>query len=343
MDFWVISGILFWVVLMIIGILIFSFRKNILPKIGIKLFAIQNLIDAGKKMVREIKQGDLKEETVAEVGAHILYRFTRIGILMIIVTFLPLVFLGIQTLLINNQNKLFKIQNDRIGLQNNLLEAERRSSLVFLMSNILDKVDSEIRLQQSEINTKNLSSYSLSQPLIGRIVALSRAFRSYKVLQLDSLSTKPVSPERGQLFIALMESNLDNFTQGLIFTNGDFSDAVIGKANLIRVNFGNGANLSGADLSYADFSYAKLTTANLSNTNLSNAIMLSTNLQGAVVNQANFYNADLSWVDFSKTKGLTKKQLIVARSLHECKNLPDSIESFLHRERPCLFELEGCK
>ena len=109
------------------------------------------------------------------------------------------------------------------------------------MSNILDKVDEEIREQKLK------SKYRLSKPLINRIVALSKAFRPYRMMEGDTLSKKLVSPERGQLFIALMENNLDSLTQQTIASNGDFSYAVIGEINLKRAILSD-AKLEGGDL-----------------------------------------------------------------------------------------------
>lgn len=148
---------------------------------------------------------------------------------------------------IKEQVYLLGSQNHNINLQNNLLEAERRSSLIFLLSNILDKVDEEIRFQRID---EVIDKFRLSDPLISRIIALSRAFKPYRILEFDSLSSQLVSPERGQLFIALMNSKLDSFTQAKISGSGDFSNAVIGEIKLENAILNNislpYANLRGA-------------------------------------------------------------------------------------------------
>ena len=59
-----------------------------------------------------------------------------------------------QNEMIESQNQKIEVQNDRINVQNNLMEAERRSNLMFLMSNILDKVDEEITLRKSRSSRK---------------------------------------------------------------------------------------------------------------------------------------------------------------------------------------------
>ena len=203
-----------------------------------------------------------------------------------------------QISLLKGQNSRIDTQNYRINIQNNLLEADRKSSLVFLMSNILDKVDDEIKEQQKQLIAQNVpitdsTKYSLSKPLLKRIVALSRAFRPYKILENDTLSSKLVSPERGQLFIALMENDLDSLTQNTIVANGDFSNAIIGNIYL------KGAHLSRASLSGADLSRAHLVEADLRGADLREANLLEADLRQAHLLEADLSRAHLAEADLS--------------------------------------------
>ncbi len=203
-----------------------------------------------------------------------------------------------QTDLLAAQNQKFDIQNKRLSLQNNLIEAERRSSLVFLMSNILDKVDEEIKVQYQEGRSKK---FRLSQPLVSRIVALSKAFRPYRMMEGDTLSEKLVSPERGQLFIALMENNLDSLTQNTIVADGDFSYAVIGKINLKGAMLVN-ARLERVDLYEANLDKANLLKANLEGANLEGANLNEANLSTTNLDEANLYRASLINADIRAAK-----------------------------------------
>lgn len=281
---------------------------------------------------------------------------------------------GDQNLLVRSQNvrvdsqiTLMAVQNDRINLQNNLIEAERRSSLVFLMSNVLDKVDDEIREQRKDLSKDSLRNipdsikFKLSKPLVSRIVALSRAFRPYNMLDGDTLSGELVSPERGQLFIALMENNLDSVTQNTIVASGDFSNAVIGEidlrdASLREANLG-GAHLVGADLSRADLFKADLRGTDLSRATLRGASFMGANLSGAnlsrsFLNKAGLIRANLSganlrgaWLDgvsFLMIKNLTVKQLIEATTLFEARGLPSEMIQHLEEEKHCIFKRYGC-
>lgn len=220
------------------------------------------------------------------------------------------------------QNTRIDTQNYRLNLQNNLLEADRRSSLVFLMSNVLDKVDEEIRKEKESGKTDSIG-YRLSDPLIARIIGLSRAFQPYKMLEGDTLGRELVSPERGQLFIALMESHLDSFTQNTIVERGSFNFAVIGKINLSGVNFRKASlrgaifheanfensNLEEADLSWAFFKKSNFTNANLTNANLTDTNLKLANLSDTQMGWASLYGSNLSMASF-KNANLQSANLV---------------------------------
>ena len=201
-------------------------------------------------------------------------------------------------ILLYNQNQLLTTQNERINIQNTLIEAERRSSLIFLMSNVLDLVDTEINIQRMEVEVSDSTKYSLSKPLVSRIVALSRAFRPYRMMNGDILSEEMVSPERGQLFISLMQNNLDSTTQNTIASEGDFSNAIINQIDLRK------ANLSEAILSKTDFSGVSPANdiggrAIFSDANLKHTHFIYANLRAAVFRRADLSWADLSWADLT--------------------------------------------
>ena len=338
------SGIILWIGIALYLLLRIFFGKNWPLKIGLRLFAGKDLVKSSKQLIKEVNEKQIKQETLTEVGVHVFWRFTRLGLFALLIAGIPIWLLWRQNTLIENQNKLFLsqnslfqaqnikidsqtvllsaqtqlfqnqnekldtqnvlfqyqnenvatqtdlfrdqnllvqfqntridsqinlmgVQNDRLNLQNNLIEADRRSSLVFLMGNILDKVDEEIKEQRDSLKLlpgfdPDSVKYRLSKPLISRIVALSRSFKPYRVMEGDTLSADLVSPERGQLFIALMENQLDSVSQNTIVESGDFSYAVIGEVDLRSANL-SFANLRSADLSSAYLRYAKLIEANL--------------------------------------------------------------------------------
>jgi len=147
----------------------------------------------------------VSSETLGDVSTHILWRLTRIGLFAIMAALIPISILLVQTYILSKQNEKLEYQNKRIEQQTFLQEAERRSSLVFLFNNVLDKIDQELKDQKGITDT-------LSEPLIGRITALSKALKPYRYLDGDEIIEKPISPERGQLLISLIGCNLDSLT-----------------------------------------------------------------------------------------------------------------------------------
>ncbi len=218
-------------------------------------------------LTKEVAEGKVTSKTIGNVITYFVQRFTRIGVFLIIASLIPFAIITIQTILLHNQNKKIDIQNKRIIQQTYLQEAERRSSLIFLMNNVLDKIDEEL---SQEKNPKR----RLTPQLIGRIISLSKALKPYQYLEKDSIIANPISPERGQLLINLIESKLDSITYIEIFAKADFSYS---------------------DLEFVEFPYANLNLINLSFANLSNSNLEGVNFTGANLSNTSFENSDLSY------------------------------------------------
>ncbi|RMG85596.1 MAG: pentapeptide repeat-containing protein [Bacteroidetes bacterium] len=175
------------------------------------------------------------------------------------------------------QNQLIQKQVKSIEEQTELIEAERRGSVGSLMGTILDRVDAE--LQQN----KWLKKRQLTPELIGRIAALSQSFKPYRYLQNDSLIDKPISPEKGQLLLSLIQSRMDNKSYLAIFNQSNFDYA----------------ELPGTYLAKAFLNNIQLRHANLTRTDLTNASLKSADLALADAQRAIFINALLDGADFS--------------------------------------------
>ncbi|NAS30968.1 hypothetical protein GTQ40_08315 [Flavobacteriaceae bacterium R38] len=191
----------------------------------------------------------------------------------------------VTTILFLNQNKLFEIQNKRIDQQTHLAEASRRSSQIFIMGEVLGQLNQELILNRSD---------TLSNTLVGRIISLSRAMKPYRYLNNDSLISKPLSPERGQFLISLVESKIDSsfFTKRIIrFCDFQYSD--LNNANLSEADLWN-INLQYSDLRLTNFWKADLTHAYLMNADLRKA-----SLREARLINANFANSDLTGANLS--------------------------------------------
>ncbi len=217
-----------------------------------------------------------------------------------------------------------KIQNELLDKQTYLSEADRRSSLNFLLGNLLDQINAELK-------GINSSDRSLSDETIGRIAGLSQSFKPYRYLQVDTLISKPLSPERGQLLIALVNSNLSKETYEKIFESSDFSSAAL-----------QGAHLSGSLLSREDFNdvdvLMKYLIRGIPHENEVNwRARARAHLRGANLRDADLSNANLSGADLSGAINITIDQLSTVASLFNCKGLPEEMEKKLREKRPYLF------
>lgn len=219
----------------------------------------------------------------------------------------------IGTWLVINQNQLMENQNKLIERQMSLDEASRRSALVMLLSNIMDKVDDEIKEQKNDLLKKGIAKvavdtmkFSLSQSLIGQIAALSHSFKPYRYMDGDSLISKPLSPERGQLLITLTQLPIDTLSLYAIYKNSNFKSADLQFAQLSRAKFKYidlaSANMRqgffvGSDFSNSNLTSTDFTSSSLSESNFSNATMNGSQLEDCVLIGANFMDADLSEVE----------------------------------------------
>jgi uncharacterized protein YjbI with pentapeptide repeats len=267
-----------------------------------------------KKLFDEIACQKVQRETLSDVATFFLWRITRIGIFGIIGAIIPLLFLGFQTYYLRQQNQKLDVQNRRLDQQTYLQEAERRGSLVFLFSDVLDNIDRELGAIE---NTKD----TLSKPLIGRILSLSESFKPYQYLLGDSLVSTPVSPERGHLLFAIANSGIDSLQKRDILSSINLTSADLGMAYLYRYDLSHAyltqANFKGANLGRANFYKATLNGANFREANLFEARLRGANLEeadfkmaslsnvklvGANLRRANFHGANLSRADFRETK-----------------------------------------
>ena len=198
----------------------------------------------------------------------------------------------LSSILIQQQSKFIKSQlqkqNNKIQQQSELMESVRKSNMVILMNDILDKVDDEL---------KNRTDGKLSDKTIASIVAaFNYSFTPYSYWERDSLSEKKLSPEKGQLLLALCTKNIDSSSFNKIKLKAHFSGADLREGDL------RGVDLSGADLKDAD-----LSGANLSGASLKGADLRKTNLWGAHANKANLVGADLRrsvlrWAEMNEIK-----------------------------------------
>lgn len=405
-----ISGILFWVLAIILIFLRIKYGKEWYTKGVSNLIVGNGLISAFKKTYEELPN-KLQKETLAELSAHLVWRVTRIHILALVIALTPTILLIIQNNLVRNQNELFNIQNDlfeaqntkidkqielfehqnerideqttlldsqivlfnsqnnlfldqnsKLGYQSSLFEnqnylldkqnkqielqnelskeqnsrirdqtflqeANRRGSLVFLLNNTLDKIDEEIK----NLSTIGDTSRTLSSELIGRIASLSVAFKPYYYFDQDKLTDKLISPERGQLLLTLLNSDLNTETLTQIFSSADFSYSQLINTDLRNITIRN-INLRNSDFSGSNFYNVEIRNSNLSGSifndnDINLSLIFNTNLENSTfeklsTNSTNFYHVDFDSCYFKNStmtnttldSGTTLKFAVVKRA-----------------------------
>jgi len=177
-------------------------------------------------------------------------------------------------------NKQSQNQNKKIHELSQLIESVKQSNQGCLMSSTLDKVEKELKENPYGM---------LSDTTIASIAALNFSFKPYSYFEGDSLSNKKLSPERGQLLLALSLMKIDSSSFTKLKHEVPFSEVDLRNADL------KGVDLSGADLSDADFKDADLSGANLSKANLRSVVLKGANLTRANLSGADLKRADLSW------------------------------------------------
>lgn len=243
------------------------------------------------------------------------------------------------TLLVR-QNELIANQNTLVSLQNQLTEAQRRASLMFELSNVLDRIKDE-RDKYYENNKGNVKPwmdgppdpgnpvddtvavltrgaaenynqrwqkqrprrrdyggnaplFMVSDRLAGRIVALSRSLRPYRYLDDNGqLTPRLLSPERGQLLLSLLYSDIDMFELNHfkpVFDNADLSGVELSELPIEHL-VAKDANFVRAKLYKVQFVYGRLQGANFGNADL-NGVEIAT-LEGACLRGAHIHNSKL--------------------------------------------------
>lgn len=224
------------------------------------------------------------------------HRFNSAGVDNAISAFMRILTVGLVTLgglggsymLYKATNRLdaqAQLQNAATLDQMKMIESVRGSNMALMVNNVLDQVSAELR---------NSPSRTLSDRTISWIAALSSTLRPYAYQDQNGKSQSPLSPERGELLLALSGMKLDPGSFEKIRVKSTFSMADLGGVNLEATDL-SGINLSGANLSGAD-----LRGVNLSNAVLRMGDLRGANLERGVLNQVDLERSDLRWVNLSK-------------------------------------------
>jgi uncharacterized protein YjbI with pentapeptide repeats len=194
---------------------------------------------------------------------------------------------GFSYLLLNKKYKAqTRFQQLQLSRQAEVIETTRHSSLMDLINNLLDQIDTELGEHPKR---------TLGDETIERISAVCYASKPYFHSEGDTLSVKKLSPERGALLLMLSRMNLDTNTFRQIKLKTSFSGADLRGADLSLTA------LDGIDLNAADLRDANLQGANLTKANLSFANLWGAKLEKAKLNEADLQRANLAWADLNET------------------------------------------
>ena len=252
-------------------------------------------------------EGDLPVPAFLDLFLAVMFRGALLGFILALA---PSIMIGLQVLLLFNQNRA-------IEKQNQLAEANRVS---WLSTEITDVLSS---LEPSSAET------------INRLTALSWALKPTPSLKEDGdLRSRKLSHGRGYLLVALSKMNMEQaaIDAGAVFQKADLRGVDLRRTNLRHVplrvaSLRNGrlqqsdffaADLRGTDCFQSNFRRSDLTDASLERANLERANLrrcklVNTNLRGADLSNANLDGADSRGAHLEDSIGLTIEQVLTAK------------------------------
>ncbi len=238
--------------------------------------------------------------------------------------------IGIVTLVLAYEaNIKLENQNTLITIQNELAEAQRRSSLNIELSSIMNTIESQLA-KPTKIDIKKPDDfkkghktgvYKLNEITNSRIIAISQSLKPYRALSDygelnysasvaelrnllsfknanfftkrintdDFLEKEYLSPERGQLLVALSKSRI--ILEG---SGGLGALSLFHNSDLRRVN------LRKSDLRMTQLDYSNITYGQLDYTIFDNASIRYGKLMNVKGTHTRFKGSDISRSDFSK-------------------------------------------
>lgn len=200
-------------------------EKVWLSKKATSIFLGWRLKNSIKKLFREISEKNIRNETLADVTTHILWRFTRIGIFTLVFAILPTLLLIVQVFftiqislaanrLTANANELATYQNkltsDQTYLINRQIEVEDYKQKVNFMNDLNELIN-------------NLNN----DPSLGVINQIAYYSNNWTVRDSNEISN-----EKSILLTELSMKKISDEKLELIFSQSDFSNSIIEISNV---------------------------------------------------------------------------------------------------------------
>ena len=220
-------------------------------------------------------QERVSPNTSASLLTSLVKRFVRVRLLSVILLLFS-IFPSLVSLYI-----LIK-QNELIKTQNLLVEGSRRSSYSYQLANLFNLIDNKGFKGSKE-----------------RIVSLCSVLKPYSYLDSNGQTTVFYSPERTQLLLYLLESNMTDKELEGIFDNSDFSYCDLRNVDL------SGKHLAGINLSNSNLDNCELNKARLDNADFTNASLKGIQFSNGWAKNTSFREADLSDAKITRALDLT--------------------------------------
>ena len=278
---------------------------------GGKIMLGSELSDSINIFLAEARKGEFKSESIGNVLTYVLHRLTRLGAFTLLLALIPVSILVLQTFILSEQNDKLQFQNDRIVEQSRLLDGQRRSSYVFLLGGIVEKMNAELVSNDDR---------TLSKELCSQIIALSHSLTPYKFLLEDGSLSDYYSPERTQLFIILMELQLDKETNSYLLSRGNFDNLYLNDYSILnlKANFFESKNssLKNVDFKRCELNYIKLEESNnlhnliIKESRVNSIMIMGTdslengsevNVESSYINMAGLVQSNLNKIELSNT------------------------------------------
>jgi len=191
-------------------------------------------------------------------------------------------------------------QQNKIETQGNLIAAQSEAIIGLEQRNLMALVATVI--SAADLELAQSSTRSVSQATIDRIADLSHSLKPYRQVTKDSIVSRKLSKERGQLLLSLAKMNINSASFAQIKKLATFEYADLRDAHLANMD------LSGINLSRANLEGAKLYMTRLDSANLFKTIFLKAQFTSCSLIGAHLDEATLDWANMSNSN-LTRATL----------------------------------
>lgn len=258
--------------------------------------AISNLVDE--------YPNEIKKSTLADTLYFLIVRITRLSIIGLMLTLLPLAILIIQSFIFNKQTNLIEQQNTKIESDLNLTEASRRNSFINSIAMIYDVLDDKRNYEEDG---------NLNQRTVKKISSILDSYKPYKYYENGKLTNEAKSPEKGQIVQILLKEDLPYLTLFSIYNNARLNktelkdarikdsylaqamllDSDLSESYFVNMSFER-TQLLNSTIVNAKFDDCSLIHTNFWNSNLESTWMTNSNLLGSILVDCNLSNVDFS-------------------------------------------------